>query len=352
MKRRGPSPNGPLLVDSLRGLLSPYATRRLEMLDVRRDLHQTCSEEELRAALTRRGLPIYESVLELERRCGGTFWPLYGAFEHLGTWAAIRNLEWPGRPSPPNLLLEYAGERLLPISAHPAGCDFWMSERGAVFLSNDCEEEPMAESCLVFLERELLKCGYPEQLGILLRWFEVPTMTDEDFDEVERLMKREDVNVDELPCPYDQDIEAPLDRRLAEMLGLPLFTPASDRWRHVWFDGDRLLFPCYPWTEPDRLLLAGDMDEIVRIVQAAQRVRPTVVVTWSGECGEPPRPGEHIAARIQARTVHRGLYGELLFVGTPGNYRVHEVEYPERLSLHDMWNERRRAWEARRSPRS
>jgi hypothetical protein len=346
---RRPSPDGPLLVNSLRDVLSRQAISRLELLDVRRDLQQTCSEEELRAALTHRGLPIYESVLEFERRCGGTFWPLHGTLDRLGTWVAIRNLEWPGRPSPPELLIECEGERLLPISAHRGGCDFWMSEGGIIFFCDDIDWNPTADSYTIFLERESLKWGSPEQLGILLRWYELPTMTEEDFVEIERRLKYADVNVDEPPRPYAEDPQAGFDRRLAEALELPLFEPATDRWRHVWFDGSRLLFPYYPWRESERLLRANDMDDIVRIVRAAQDVRPGVVATWRGPCGEAPKAGEPIAARIQAYDYRRDVYGELLFIGTPGNFRVHEIGYDQRISAFRLWNEREEAWKATRS---
>lgn len=351
MSRR-PSPDGPLLVDTLRDVLSPHALDRLTQLDVRRDPGQTCSEEELRAALLRRSLPIYEAVIDFERRCGGTCWPFFGTLDRLGTWTALLDLEAPGRISPPELSIECEGERLLPISAAWGGCDFWMSERGTIFLCDDCDWNPTADSYVILLEREALKWGYPEQPGIVLHWYQQPTMTDEDFPEIERQRRSSDVHLDEPPCPYEEDPQAELDRRLAEAIGLPLFEPATDRWRHVWFDGDRLLFPYYPWRDAERLLRASSMDEIVRIVRAAQEVRPTVLATWRGPWGDAPKPGEPVAARIQAYDYRRDLYGELLFIGEPGEYRVHEIEYEKRISMRRRWQEREKDWDAARSSAS
>ncbi len=184
---------------------------------------------------------------------------------------------------------------------------------------------------------------------VVLHWYQQPTMTDEDFPEIERQRRSSDVHLDEPPCPYEEDPQAELDRRLAEAIGLPLFEPATDRWRHVWFDGSRLLFPYYPWRESKRLLRASSMDEIVRIVRAAQEVRPTVLATWRGSWGDAPKAGETVAARIQAHDLNRSLYGELLFIGEPGDYRVHEVEYEKPISTYFRWQEREKDWDAIRA---
>ncbi len=346
-----PSPAGPLLVDTLRDVLSPQAIHRLEQLGVRRDLGQTCSEEELRAALLRRGLPIYETVIDFERRCGGIYWPVktYGTLDRLGVWAALLDLEAPGRISPPELSIECQGERLLPISAGWGGCDFWMSEQGTIFLCDEYDWGQTADSYLSFLEREALKWGYSEHPGILLHWHQLPIMTEEDFLQLAWWQQNQDHEEDEPSPAYDQDPHAYLDRRLAEAIGLPLFEPATDRWRHVWLDGSRLLFPRFPWRDSERLLRANDMDELLRIVQLAQEMRPTVLATWRGPRGDAPKPGEPVAARIQAYQIGRGVYGEILFIGTPGNYRAHEIEYEQPIWTGELWHERREAWKAARS---
>lgn len=341
-----PSPDGPLLVDTLRDVLSPRAICSLEHLGVRRDSRLTCSEEELRAALLRRGLPIYEAVIDFERRCGGTYWPVetYGTLDRLGVWAALLDLEAPGRSSPPELSIECQGERLLPISAGWGGSDLWMSERGTIFLCDEYDWGPTAASYLTFLEREALKWGYPEHPGILLHWHQMPLMTDEDFLQLAWWQQGRDHEEDEPSPTYDQDPHAHLDRRLAEAIGLPLFVPATDPWRHVWFDGGRLLFPCFPWRDSERLLRANDIDELIRIVRFAQEMRPTLLATWRGPRGDAPEPGEPIAARIQAYQSGRGVYGEILFIGTPENCRVHEVEYEQPIWTGELWRGRERDW--------
>jgi hypothetical protein len=344
-----PSPHGPLLAESLSDVLSPHAIRALTRLDVRRDPNQTCTEEELRAALHQRGLPVYQAVVDFERRCGGTFWPVPGTLDRLGTWAALRELEIPGRIYPPKLSIECQGEQLLPISADRGGCNFWMSDRGTVFLSDDIEEDPIADSYTVFLERVALMWGYPEQPDILLDWYHLPIMTEDDFDEIERRERLSDVNYDEPPRRYGEDPMGAFDQRLAEAVGLPLFAPATDRWRHMWFDGQRLLFPYYHWTGDARLIRADSVDEIARIVRAAVEIRPSVVGTWHGPVGEAPRRDEPVIARMQARDLHRDVYGELLFVGTPGNVRVHEVQYDRPISAFRSWKAREETWNARRS---
>ena len=86
--------------------------------------------------------------------------------------------------------------------------------------------------------------------------------------------------------------------------------------------------------------------------RAAQEVRPTVLATWRGPWGDAPKPGEPVAARIQAYDYRRDLYGELLFIGEPGKYRVHEIEYEKRISMRRRWQEREKDWDAARSSAS
>lgn len=351
MTRRA-SANGPLISATLSDVLSEHALRCLDQLDVRRDLTQTVSVEVLRRAMIDKGLPVSDHVLDFESRCGGSCWPFEGfaCLDRLGAWVGIAARESQGRVLPADLSIEMAGEILVPISAEGGLCSLWMGPQGTVFLCDDIDEAPQADSYRIMLEREALKWGDRDGFTAALCWSGMPTMTDEDFVRFEKIKEEEDAP-DDAPHPtYSDDLDEVFDRRLANAVGLPLFGPATDRWRSVWFDGDRLLFPRYPWRESERLLRTKGMNELVELVRAAVAIRPEAVVTWGGSRGDAPRPGEPVVASVPTRAERYGdICADLLFIGTPGNYRVHERPRANPISTARWWQQRREAWRAERA---
>ncbi|MEZ4296112.1 MAG: hypothetical protein R3B70_14155 [Polyangiaceae bacterium] len=341
------SPDGPLLVDALRDVLSPQALDRLARLNVRRDPAQTCSEAELRAGLEARGLPVYERVLDFEKRCGGTVWPTstFGTLDRLGTWAALREREGPVSGGRQELSIDYDGRTLVPISADHHASSLWMDQEGTIYLCDDCDWAPTASSAATLLEREALKWGYPEQPHLFLRWRGLPTMTEEDF----RLFEHEaamDLDGAVNP-PYDEEPEATFDCELARALALPVFEAATDPWRRVWFDGVRLLFPHHVWRDEERLLRAGDVEQLLRMLLVAHEVRPSAPAMWRAPCDGPPGPGETVLARVPAyQNRHEDITGEILVIQSPSSLRAHIVTYDTPIAESRAWHARRQAWAA------
>ena len=344
----------PLLSASQAGVLSPHAARVFERLGVRRDPGRTCSEGELAGLLREHGLPVFDAVVEFERLCGGTPWgkDTFGACAALRSGKDIRTLAGLVGSD----LRDHMGEVFVPVSYRehlPRGL-FWMNAAGVIYLVHEADSFPAADSAACFWEREALKVPDPAALELRLRWAALPTGTDADFQRFEARAGEDEDGGDEEdgapPPEYAEDPQAPLDERLAQLLDLPVFGPATDRWRRVWFDGVRLLYPHHPWQIADRLVRTATLDELTRVAGAALEVRPSVAVAYRGPLGEVPHPGEPVAAKLPVFDEEGGLEGDLLFVGVPGQYRVHLARHEQPWSLQQLWDEREAAWEAR--PRS
>jgi hypothetical protein len=340
---------------SLQGTLTPAAARTLERAGAHRDPARTCSPEELAALLQKSGLPVYNTVLELERLFGGVTWgkDTFGACAALRSGKDLRTLAGLVGGD----LADYLGETFIPISfrEHLPRAYHWMNAAGVIYLVHEADSFPAADSAACFWEREALKAWDPAGLEIRLRWLAMPSFTDEDFEHFEPPPGHEDESDedededDAPPALYADDPQAPLDARLAEVASLPVFEAASDRWRRVWFDGDRLLYPPHPWQPADRLVRAASMDGLVQMACAALAARPGVVALYRGPLGDPPAADEPIVARLPAVDEGNQILGDLLFAGAPGRCRAHLARREQPIALRDLWERRREAWEARRS---
>jgi hypothetical protein len=344
--------NAPSWAREQEGFLSPHAVRVFERLGVRRDPARACGREELAALLEEHGLPVFEPVLEFERRFGGVTWgeETFGAGAALRSGFDLRMLAGLTGCD----LQDYLGEPFVPVSfrSYLPRAYFWMNGAGTIYLSNEVESFPAADSAAVFWEREALKAGGFGAPEMVLLWASMPTGTDADFKNFENRPAPTDEDEDDKPpATYDEDPQAPFDAAFAAPTKLPVFYPATDRWRRVWFDGARLLYPHHPWRPADRLVRAADMDNLVRLVSAAKAIRPTVLVTFKGPSGAPPSPGEPIAEHALAHEEGQGVVGEWQFIGEPGAYRAHLRRDEQPRSLYRLWQEREEAWEARRSGR-
>ena len=339
------------MITNSAGILSPGATEIFERLRVTRDASRTCARDELTALLRERGLPVFDGVLDFEERFGGVVWgkETFGACVALrsgftlGVLASLVGADFDG----------YQGQVLVPVSfrSYYPRAYFWMSEASLLYVSNEVDTFPVADTAACFWEREALKADKRPELELTLRWRDLPTFTDDDFAHFEPRSESsgdDDDDDDAPPSVYDDDPQAEFDGKLAAALGLPVFLPATDRWRRVWFDGARLLFPHHPWQPADRLVRAPDMDGLVEMAGAAQAVRPSVVAQYRGPLGAAPAPGEPVAARLHAyEEVGESVVGELLFIGTKGAYRVHLDRHAEPRSFYRMWQEREEAWTQR-----
>ena len=339
----------PSWIRALTGTLSPHALGVLERSGARRDPAQTCSTDELTALLRERGLPIFEAALEFERQFGGATWEgdTFGLCAALRSGVDLRTLAGLAGSD----LEEYLGEPVVPVSfrRHYPRAYYWMNAAGVIYMVNEVEHYPAADSAACFWEREALKKDDPAAPALLLQWSSMPTFTDADWTRFEGGSANDDDDDDAPPTPYDQDPQASLDEAFARAIDLPLFKPATDRWRRVWFDGSRLLFPHSSRRFADRLVRTGDMDEIVRSARAAKEVRPNVLATFQGPLGQAPSSGDPVAVTLLAYEEGKGVVGELVFIGAPGAYRAHLRLHSEPLSLYRLWQEREEAWRARGS---
>jgi hypothetical protein len=344
----GPHNAEPSWTRALTGILSPYALGVLERSGARRDPAQTCSIDALTALLRGRRLPVFEAAIELERHFGGVTWEgdTFGVCAALRSGVDLRTLAGLTGGD----LEEYLGEPVVPIRfrEHPPRAYYWMNAAGVIHMVNEVEHYPAADSAACFWEREALKKGEPGAPALLLQWSAMPTFTDADWTRFEGGSAGGDEEDDDAPpAQYEQDPQASLDEAFAKVVGLPLFKPATDRWRRVWFDGSRLLFPHYPRRSADRLVRAGNMDDLVRLARAAKEVRPNVLATYKGPLEQAPSSDEPVAVTLLAYEEGKDVVGELLFTGTPGAYRAHLRLHNEPLSLYRLWQEREEAWRAR-----
>ncbi len=353
-------------------LLSPEAVRALTAKGVLRDPARAAAAEggspdaldddDLRALLREKGLPVFESVLDLERRCGGVLWgkDTFGAGVALRSGFDLRTLAGLVGSD----LRDELGEDVVPVSFRsdlPRAL-FWMNEAGRLYLSHEADTFPAAESLACFWEREALKAD--DRLGCELRlhWSALPTGTDSDFLRFEARSDddSDDDNDDDSDGDegdgdgakptfrrYEDDPQRVIDERLAGALGLPLFASATDVWRRVWFDGDRLLYPHHPWQPAERLVRARDMGALARMAAAIAEVRPTALVIYEGPVGAPPAPGEPVIARLPAGEDASAATSELLFVGMGDTCRAHLVRRAEPWTVHDAWRARESAFRSR-----
>lgn len=326
----------------------PHALRVLERLGASRDPARTCSAEVLTTLFHERGLPAFGPVLEFEQRFGGVTWgkDVFGACCALRSGVDLRTLAGLVGSD----LEDYLGEVFLPISfrSHYPRANYWMNAAGTIYMVHEADSFPVADSAACFWEREALRAGEPGALTLHLKWCAMPTFTEADFARFEnRGMETEEENEEAPPAPYDEDPQAVFDASLAAAIDLPLFGPATDRWRRVWFDGKRLLYPHYPWQPADRLVRTLGMDELVPIARAVRAVRSSAVAAFDGPLGDAPGADEPIAAQLLACDEREDLVGELLFIGQPGSYRAHLRRYDQPQSLHRLWQEREEAWQAR-----
>ena len=335
-------------VAAMTDILSPHALRVFERLDLSRDLAATCPGDELVALMHRRGLPVHEPVLEFERRFGGVTWgkDLFGTCAALRSGVDLRTLAGLVGGD----LEDYLREVFVPISfrSYYPRANYWMNAAGVIYMVHEADSFPVADSAACFWEREALRADAPGALELRLRWCDVPAFTDADFERFERRTAdtAEDDDDEAPPEPYDQDPQAVFDVSFAAAIDLPLFPAATDRWRRVWFDGERLLYPHHPWQPADRLARAPNMDEIVRMAVAARAVRASVLAAFRGPLGQPPAPGETIVAELLASDERGDIAGDLLFIGQPGSYRAHLRSYDQPRNIQDLWQQRELAWQA------
>lgn len=311
--RQGPDAmNKPLLLlESVGWELTPHAAESFRQL--RRDPAKTCNKEVLRALLTERGIPAFDAALDFEARCGGVDLGWRGST--FGTHAAMTT--WERRAGGDRLtescLLEHRGELLLPIAfdEDDSASGFWMDAKGVLYYDEDLEETcAFASSASVFLERVafLMRRG---------RWHD-PRFTD---------------------CKSTLVIHQEVGRVVAEVLGIPLFSAATDAFGSTWYEPARALILEDAAYRHSTTITAA-LDTVVAAARVVAERAPSALAGWRGN-GAPPAAGEIIAARLPRHDPCAGkeVSGEILFVGTPGHYRAHQL-YHEAFRYLDAENGR------------
>lgn len=152
-----PAPSKPLLADLLGSALSDNAREHLRRARVARQLEGAMAPESLRAELLLRGMPAYDSVIELEARAGGAFLP---DGRGIGAGGLLRACPWMRPKDLPRL----DGSPLIPMVGSHAGLTedlevpvHAMDASGAVaYFSAPCEPLRAYASFEHFLELEAL----------------------------------------------------------------------------------------------------------------------------------------------------------------------------------------------------
>lgn len=294
--------------DALRGILSDRATREFERRGLSRDLSRTCDAATLRAMLEERGLPVYQAILDFEECCGGI---ADGPGSHFGLFSVIQEWERPHRGVASarldkDDLVSFDGHPLLPINDPNRAANDWMGEDGTIYYASadTGESSPDASSFVSFFERRALWSeweGTPREKRTLV-------------------------------VPASVGVE------IATALDLPAYAPATDA-VGAWWVGDTewVIERFEPCNHPRRstLVHAESMDAVVRAVQAVMSKDSQALIEWYGPNGPPPAPDEPIVARAPWYDYRASeAVGEILFIGSPGHYRVHRY-YCEEYSRFD-----------------
>lgn len=294
-----------------RGLLSDRALAELEHMKVVRDPAKTCDAQTLRRVLEERGLPVYQSVLQFEERCGG----VHGSGDragYMGTFAVLPlfDVRWsrsPGEHVQHDRVMSYQGRLLLPIT-HGCVSEYWMDENGVIyFVDEDVDEcSPDTVSYVHFLEQWAL-WNNKERLGAACQRF---------------VIKRS------------------VGSAIANALDLPCHLRASDGYSTWWIrDADYVIdrferYFCYA-TRRETIVQLASMDDVVGAVRTATAQDPQLRMDWHGPNGPPPAAGEPIVARVGWHDYRvPEAVGEILFIGSPGNFRVHRY-YHEKYKYFD-----------------
>lgn len=211
---RSPAGEGVRASELLGDLLSPRASRILDELDLRRDPSLTCSRAELRRLLEERGLPVYESALELEERAGGL---LLARMTQLGTFAVL--LRYPDLRA--SDLIVFEGRPLLPVDASEIP-SLWIDEAGVLYVGDRGEGSgDPAEGFCAPIYASYVKMFERFALQREPHWSSEP-----------RLLRGQS---------HHLEIWGKAGDAVAEALGIPLFPPASDQFVRVWFDEPSLV---------------------------------------------------------------------------------------------------------------
>jgi hypothetical protein len=293
--------NGPRWSELLRDLLSTRAIDILERADLRRDPTLSCDPEKLREVLLDRGLPVYDAVLEYERRIGSVLETI-GLFDRCTRRRA---------PLTPDNLPRYGDRILFPIGLwidpyyrqEPDDdiYDYLMDAEGTCYLRDreDSAIRAISERHVALIERyafgwDFHRTARPHESSS--RW-------------------RHEVEA------YPQSLAA----RVAESVHAAPFPPATDRYGGVWAGND-VVIQCASHANTVRAQLAH-FEDAVRVIQAVYAARPKAVVTWSShDYGSPPEPDEPIAHSLPAYGYQGRDDGEFLIIGTKGKYRLHRTK--------------------------
>ncbi|XXX76341.1 hypothetical protein WMF30_52700 [Sorangium sp. So ce134] len=273
--------------EALSDVLSEHAQTVLRQRGMKRNPRKTCTAERLTELLAERGLPVWDTALELERRLGGV--TTAPGMTMMGVFAALQGFESDCRLSI-DRLLRYEDQILLPVS-EPGNSESWMDRTGVLYMvfPDDDFCTPTDASYLTWLERSAFVA--------------------------------EDLRIPQVR-PFGVMAWTLAGETAARALGVPLFSPASDQFGTIWYQHgicvDENRVPNY---RCDTVVRADTIDAAVRALEAIAGHAPEAPLAWLGPRGEPPRAGEPVR-RFARRDSSGSQLGEILVVGEPGRYRV------------------------------
>lgn len=252
-----PGGEGARASELLGDVLSPHARRILDELDLRRDASLTCPPGALRRSLEERGLPVYESALELEERAGGL---LLARMTRLATFAAL--LRYPDLRA--SDLLVFEGRPLLPIDASEIP-SLWIDEAGVIYAGDRGEGSgDPAEGFCAPIYASYVKMFERFALQREPHWSPEP-----------RLLRGQS---------HHLEIWGKAGEAVAEALEIPFFPAASDPFVRVWFDEPSLVQEInIPEYRVATIAYLTSPEAAATAEAAARRAWPGIIVLRDGK---------------------------------------------------------------------